>query len=65
VRAVALAFVALVAATLAGAAEPGPTLVVVERVHDAGEIERGVTLKHAFVLKNTGTADLSVDAKPG
>jgi hypothetical protein len=64
VNAVALVLLALMSAA-ARAAEPGPTLVVAERIHDAGEIERGVTLKHAFVLKNTGTADLSVDAKPG
>jgi hypothetical protein len=62
VRVVLLALFTLIPAF---AAEPGPTLVVAERVHDAGEIERGVTLKHAFVLKNTGTANLSVDAKPG
>ena len=41
------------------------SLEVAERVYDAGKIARGVTLQHTFLLKNVGTAELSIDAKPG
>ncbi len=63
---------ALLLLTLAGAAPgdepPAPphgTLEVPERVWNAGKVMRGTPLRHAFVLKNVGTAELSVDAKPG
>ena len=36
-----------------------------EPVYDAGTVERGVTLRHAFALKNIGQAELSINAKPG
>ena len=38
---------------------------VVDRVYDAGKIDRGTVLKHVFTLKNVGTTELSIDAKPG
>lgn len=49
------------------APQPAPhgTLQVPEPTWDAGKIVRGTKLSHAFVLKNVGTAELSIDAKPG
>ena len=44
---------------------PPASLDVPERVYDAGKIERGMTLRHTFTVKNVGTAELSIDAKPG
>src|SRR2546427_10502208 len=46
-------------------AVPSPSLETEELVYDAGKVSRGVTVTHAFLLKNVGTGDLSVDAKPG
>ena len=40
-------------------------LEVVDRVYDAGKIDRGAVLKHVFTLKNVGPTELSIDAKPG
>jgi hypothetical protein len=67
-----LATIALLAGlVLAGAATDAPApasgarLEVPEPVHDAGKVDRGVTLRHAFVVKNPGTAPLAIDAKPG
>ena len=59
--------VLLFLASLAGAQEPPPrsSLEVPEPVFDAGRIERGAPLRHAFLLKNVGTAELAIDAKPG
>ena len=48
----------------APATGPAP-LEVVDRVYDAGKIDRGTALKHVFTLKNVGTTELSIDAKPG
>ena len=47
--------------------QPAPhgVLQVPEATWDAGKIVRGTKLSHAFVLKNVGTAELSIDAKPG
>jgi hypothetical protein len=62
------ALVLLVFVSTAHADEIAPStgaLQVAERDYDAGKIERGVTLKHTFLLKNAGMAELSVDAKPG
>ena len=68
-RTLTLLRVALVvsAAGAQGDAPPSPAgkLEVTERVHDAGRIDRGEPLSHSFVLRNTGTGDLHVDAKPG
>jgi hypothetical protein len=63
--------VLLALARAARADEAGPPvpphgeLAVPERTYDAGKVERGVTIRHAFVVKNVGTGQLSVDAKPG
>ena len=46
-------------------APPSGRLEAPELVYDAGKVERGMTVRHDFVLKNIGTAELSVDAKPG
>jgi len=41
------------------------SLEVTERVYDAGKVDRGATVRHEFVLKNVGTEELAIDAKPG
>jgi len=41
------------------------SLEVPEAVYDAGKVDRGVTIRHEFVLKNIGQAALSINAKPG
>ncbi len=41
------------------------SLEVPETVYDAGKVDRGVTVRHEFVLKNIGQAALSINAKPG
>ena len=41
------------------------SLEVPEAVYDAGKIDRGVTVRHEFVLKNVGPGELSINAKPG
>ena len=46
-------------------APTAPSLEVPEPVYDAGTVERGVTLRHAFALRNIGQAELSINAKPG
>jgi len=62
----ALVLLAVVSTAYADeAAPPTSALQVAERDYDAGKIERGATLTHTFLLKNVGTAELSVDAKPG
>lgn len=55
------------AAAPAPAAQGGPTgkLEAKETIFDAGAVERGVDVVHAFQLKNIGLGDLTVDAKPG
>jgi hypothetical protein len=32
---------------------------------DAGKIERGGKITHSFIVKNTGTGELALHAKPG
>lgn len=46
-------------------APAGGVLVVESRTFDAGKVERGGKVSHSFVLENTGTGPLHVDAKPG
>ena len=58
----ALALVLLVSAT---AARPAVLLEVKDRVHDAGKVDRGATVRHEFLLRNVGTEQLAIDAKPG
>ena len=41
------------------------SLEVPEAVYDAGKVDRGVTVRHEFVLKNVGPGELSINAKPG
>ena len=48
---------------------PPPAAVIqlepTETTYDAGKVERGVPVKHTFVLKNSGPTELAIDAKPG
>ena len=44
---------------------PVGKLEIKETIFDAGKVERGTDVSHAFVLKNIGLGDLTVDAKPG
>jgi hypothetical protein len=64
----ALALVATSVAAPALSQTPGgsaPKLVVVEDKKDLGTVAKGEPMKHTFVLKNSGTADLLVsDVKP-
>lgn len=46
-------------------APAGGVLVVESPTFDAGKVERGGKVSHSFILKNTGTGPLHVDAKPG
>jgi hypothetical protein len=50
------------AATAAG---PAGKAEIKETMFDAGTVERGADVAHAFVIKNVGKYDLTVDAKPG
>ncbi len=64
--ALALAAASFPAPALAqAAAGSAPKLVVVEDKKDLGTVAKGEPMKHTFVLKNAGTADLLVtDVKP-
>ena len=64
---VAIATCALLAVVSAARAQtPGPPLAeVAERAYDAGTVDQATVVRHTFLLKNVGAADLSVDAKPG
>ena len=53
------------AADVPATAPAAGSLEVPEAVYDAGKIDRGVTVRHEFVLKNIGQAALSINAKPG
>ena len=46
-------------------AGPAGKAEIKETVFDAGTVERGAELSHAFSIKNVGEHDLTVDAKPG
>jgi len=65
------ALVVLLAVVGAGRADeatppaPRSALEVAEPTWDAGKVVRGTSLSHAFLLKNVGTAELAIDAKPG
>lgn len=53
------------AAQAKAAEAPGPKLVVVEDKKDVGQVAKGEPIKHVFILKNTGNADLHItDVKP-
>lgn len=46
-------------------AAAGPKLVIAEDKKDVGQVAKGEPIKHVFVLKNTGSADLHItDVKP-
>ena len=46
---------------------PGPAgrLETAERVYDAGKVDRGSTIRHVFLLRNTGAVALNINAVPG
>jgi len=44
---------------------PAVKLEPTETTYDAGKVERGVPVRHTFVLKNSGPTELAIDAKPG
>jgi hypothetical protein len=47
-------------------APSGPQAVFPERVHDAGTVEAGVDITHAFKVKNAGKTDLLIEqVNPG
>ena len=52
-----------------GGASPSgaaPALVIDSFTHDFGEVKAGTPLRYAFIVKNSGTADLSIiDVSPG
>ena len=43
----------------------GGKAVVEAPSFDAGKIERGGKISHSFIVKNTGTGELALHAKPG
>ena len=63
--ALAFAFAPAPLAAQPKAAESGPKLVITEDKKDVGQVAKGEPIKHVFVLKNAGTADLHItDVKP-
>jgi hypothetical protein len=44
---------------------PAPRAQIENPSHHAGKVDQGTTVRHSFLIKNIGTAELSVDAKPG
>jgi hypothetical protein len=63
-----LAALLLSLASVARPADAPPAtakLELSEKVFDAGQVQRGTPIRHQFMLKNVGTAEMSVDAKPG
>ncbi len=65
--ATALLLLLLLAAPGAGddRVAPGGALEVRERVHDAGNVDRDWSVRHAFLLRNTSTEAVAIRAKPG
>ena len=53
------------AAPAAAASGPVGKVEIKETVFDAGSVDRGTDVSHAFTIKNIGQGDLTVDAKPG
>jgi Protein of unknown function (DUF1573) len=46
--------------------KPGPRLVLEERVHDFGKVEKDAVIEHAFRVLNQGDQELKiVRVKPG
>ncbi|HTS03213.1 MAG TPA: DUF1573 domain-containing protein [Thermoanaerobaculia bacterium] len=55
----------LLSAQAKAADAPGPKLVVAEDRKDVGQVAKGEPIKHVFILKNAGNADLHItDVKP-
>ncbi|HVO49812.1 MAG TPA: DUF1573 domain-containing protein [Thermoanaerobaculia bacterium] len=55
----------LLAAQTKAAEATGPKLVIAEDKKDVGQVAKGEPIKHVFILKNTGNADLHItDVKP-
>jgi hypothetical protein len=50
----------LLIASLAPAAWAGPVIAVDEPAFDAGEVEQGALVEHAFVIRNTGDEPLQI-----
>jgi hypothetical protein len=46
-------------------AGPAGKMEIKETTFNAGTVDRGVKVVHAFEIKNVGEHDLTVDAKPG
>ena len=44
---------------------PAPRAQIEKPSHHAGKVDQGTMVRHSFLIKNTGTAELSVDAKHG
>ncbi len=44
---------------------PAPRAQIQKPSHHAGKVEQGAIVRHSYLIKNIGTAELSVDAKPG
>jgi hypothetical protein len=49
---------------LVAPAHAAPRVVVDKPVFDFGELPQGQPIAHAFILKNTGDADLTIKVKP-
>lgn len=46
--------------------QPQPRLELVEATHDAGTVPAGTTVRHEFIVRNTGEGDLKIiRVKPG
>lgn len=60
----AAALVASLARAEEGAA-PAARIEVAETTFEAGKVDQGTKVQHSFVLRNVGTAELKIDAKPG
>ena len=43
----------------------GGVVQITEELHDAGTVAKGNPVTHAFTIKNTGTGELAIHAKPG
>lgn len=67
----AIVALALSAFSLAWAEEPvappapAARIEAAARAYDAGKVDHGSKVRHSFLLKNVGAAELKVDAKPG
>jgi hypothetical protein len=65
VRPATVLAVILVLATAARAGAPAPRCEVPELRYDAQTVNQGTVIRHTFLVKNTGTSNLTIHAKPG